>query len=53
MGLADVRYIGNADVERWADHRRDVDEIGLSTVNRNDLVAAMSLFSFASSRAPG
>lgn len=46
----DVRTIAKIDFERWADHRRDVDGIAPRTVNGNDLVAASSLFAFATTR---
>ncbi|VVB42553.1 hypothetical protein RHAL1_00248 [Beijerinckiaceae bacterium RH AL1] len=50
LGARDVRAITKSDIEGWADHRRDVDKIEPSTVNRNDLVAAASIFNFATSR---
>ncbi len=50
LGQRDVRAVTKADMERWADHHRDVDGIAPATVNGNDLVAAASLFSFATSR---
>ena len=49
-GARDIRTMSKIDFERWADHRRDVDAIAPATVNRNDLVAASSLFSFATTR---
>ena len=36
MGMRDVRDITKSDIGGWADHRRDVDKIEPSTVNRND-----------------
>lgn len=50
MGNRDVREIAKSDIEAWADHRRDIEKIRASTVNRNDLVAAASIFTFATSR---
>ena len=46
----DVRNIEQDDLWAWAEHRRDVDDIAARTVNRNDLVAAKSLFNFAATR---
>ncbi len=50
MPAKDVRKIDEDDIWAWAEHRRDVDGIAARTVNRNDLVAASSVFAFASSR---
>ncbi|MCX8255324.1 Phage integrase family protein [Beijerinckiaceae bacterium RH AL1] len=46
----DVRRIDQDDIWAWAEHRRDVDGIAAATVNRNDLVAAASVFTFATTR---
>ena len=46
----DVRTIDEDDIWSWAEHRRDHDKIAARTVNRNDLVAASSVFAFAASR---
>ena len=50
LGARDVRTVAKSDIEKWADHRRDVDGIAPTTVNRNDLVAASSVFNFATTR---
>ncbi len=46
----DVRLVTQDDVWAWAEHRRDKNAIAPSTVNRNDLVAAASVFQFAMTR---
>lgn len=46
----DVRRVEQDDIWAWAEHRRDADAIAPATVNRNDLVAAASVFSFATTR---
>ena len=46
----DVRGVDQDDIWAWAEHRRDVDRIAPGTVNRNDLVAAASVFTFATTR---
>ncbi len=46
----DVRRIDQDDIWRWADHRRDADGVAAQTINRNDLVAAASVFGFAMTR---
>ena len=46
----DGRRIDQDDIWAWAEHRRDVDGIAPATVNRNDLVAAASVFTFATTR---
>ncbi len=46
----DVRSVEQDDIWAWAEHRRDVDRIAAGTVNRNDLVAAASVFTFATTR---
>ena len=50
LAQKDVRRIDEDDIWAWAEHRRDVDKIAARTVNRNDLVAASSVFAFAASR---
>jgi len=46
----DVRFVTQDDIWEWAEHRKDKDGIAPSTVNRNDLVAAASIFHFATTR---
>ncbi len=46
----DIRKIGEDDIWAWAEHRRDHDKIAVRTINRNDLVAASSVFAFAVTR---
>ena len=50
LARKDVRKIDEDDIWAWAEHRRDVDGIAARTINRNDLVAASSMFAFAASR---
>ena len=50
---ADVRLVADDDVRSWAEHRRDHDGVSAATVNRNDLVAAATVFSFAMTKAGG
>ena len=49
----DIRLVTDDDVRLWAEHRRDVDDIRVSTVNGNDLVAVKTLFTFTKSHAGG
>ena len=46
----DIRKVVQDDIWTWAEHRRDVEKIAAPTVNNNDLVAASSIFSFATRR---
>ena len=46
----DVRMVTQDDLWGWAEQRRDKDRIAPATVNRNDLVAAASVFQFAATR---
>lgn len=50
LGDKDIRSVDQDDIWAWAEHRRDVDRIASGTVNRNDLVAAASVFTFATTR---
>lgn len=50
LGGKDVREVEADDVWAWAERRRDVDGIAARTVNGNDLVAASSVFDFATTR---
>lgn len=49
MGERDVRTLEDRDVHAWAIHRRDVDGLKASVVNKNDLVAVSSVFRWAAS----
>ncbi|WP_449411906.1 DUF6538 domain-containing protein [Methylobacterium komagatae] len=49
----DARNLTGDDVYAWAVHRRDVEGISATAINRNDLVAVSSLFRWASGRAGG
>ena len=46
----DIRVVTQDDLWAWAEHRRDKNGIAPATVNRNDLVAAASVFQFAATR---
>ena len=47
LAQKDIRRINEDDIWAWAEHRRDLGKIAARTVNRNDLVAASSVFAFA------
>ncbi|WP_144766777.1 site-specific integrase [Methylobacterium dankookense] len=49
----DVRHITGDDIYSWAEHRQSSEGIHPRTINRNDLVAASSLFSWATKRQGG
>ncbi len=49
----DARNLTGDDVYAWAVHRRDVEGISATAINRNDLVAVSSVFRWASGRAGG
>lgn len=49
----DVNGLSGDDLHGWAEHRRDVDGINPRSVNKNDLVAASSVFKWAMSREGG
>ncbi|MGD0636294.1 MAG: DUF6538 domain-containing protein [Beijerinckiaceae bacterium] len=46
----DIRLLTPDDIWAWAEQRRDTDGISPATINRNDLVAAASIFQFATTR---
>ncbi|GAB6842121.1 hypothetical protein HNR00_004003 [Methylorubrum rhodinum] len=43
----DIRSLTQDDLYAWANHRKDVEEVHASAINRNDLVAASSVFAWA------
>ncbi|WP_409567837.1 tyrosine-type recombinase/integrase [Methylobacterium sp. E-025] len=49
----DVRTLTGDDVFAWAEHRRDVEGVSARAINKNDLVAASSVFRWASGRSGG
>ena len=49
----DWRLVSGDDIWDWANHRKDVDKIDPRTINRNDLVAVSSIFSWATTRQGG
>ncbi|WP_262270479.1 DUF6538 domain-containing protein [Microvirga yunnanensis] len=50
---ADVRSLSGDDLHAWAEHRRDKEGVSPRAVNKNDLVAASSMFKWAMDRAAG
>jgi integrase len=49
----DVRSLTGDDLHAWAEHRRDKDGVSPQAVNKNDLVAASSMFKWAMDRSGG
>ena len=49
----DTRSLTGDDLYAWAEHRRDVEGVSARAINRNDLVAASSVFSWAMKRQGG
>lgn len=47
----DVRSISSDDLYAWAEHRRDVEGVTPRAINKNDMVAASSVFGWAADRA--
>lgn len=43
----DIRSLTQDDLYAWANHRKDVEGVHASAINRNDLVAASSVFAWA------
>jgi integrase len=52
-GEGDVRSLTGDDLHAWAEHRRDKDGISPRAINKNDLVAASSMFKWAMDRSGG
>lgn len=46
-GDRDINAITEEDIFRWAEHRRDADDILARVVNRNDLMAVKAVFEWA------
>jgi len=53
MGDRDVRSLTGDDLHAWAEHRRDKENVSARAVNKNDLVAASSMFKWAMGRGGG
>lgn len=49
----DVRSLTPDDLHLWAEHRRDVEGVSARAINKNDLVAASSVLSWAAKRPGG
>ncbi|MBO1906154.1 tyrosine-type recombinase/integrase [Microvirga sp. 3-52] len=49
----DVRSLSGDDLHAWAEHRRDKEGVSPRAVNKNDLVAASSMFRWAMDRSGG
>ncbi len=49
-GARDVRALTDDDLHAWAEHRRDKDGVSPRAINKNDLVAASSMFKWALDR---
>lgn len=47
----DVRFLTADDLYAWAEHRRDVEGVTPRAINKNDMVAASSVFGWAKDRA--
>lgn len=52
-GERDVRSLTGDDLHAWAENRRDKDGVSPQAVNKNDLVAASSMFKWAMDRSGG
>jgi len=52
-GERDIRSLTGDDLHAWAEHRRDMEGVSPRAVNKNDLVAASSLFKWAMDRSGG
>jgi integrase len=52
-GRRDIRSITGDDLHAWAEHRRDQEGVSPRAVNKNDLVAASSVFRWAMDRSGG
>jgi integrase len=49
----DVRSLTSDDLYEWAEHRRNHEGVSARSINKNDLVAVSSVFSWAAGRAAG
>jgi integrase len=52
-GERDVRSLKDDDLHAWAEHRRDKEGVSPRAINKNDLVAASSIFKWAMDRSGG
>jgi integrase len=52
-GERDVRSLTDDDLHAWAEHRRDEERVSPRAINKNDLVAASSMFKWAMDRNGG
>jgi integrase len=52
-GDRDVRSLTDDDLHAWAEHRRDKEGVSPRAINKNDLVAASSMFKWAMDRSGG